>query len=179
MGLESAVLEPGADPGKRKVPDVESRPADHRGAPANTVSARGDWRSSGRPCLINALDAGELSPSTCRGSTCWCRSALTSLLRALASPHQTDDHTSACKRWRFAVSAFLLFGPARRTRRGAHVVPRGLDAAVGTLEVQEAGLGNAPAASAVEGLGPRRRSVWLGDLDAIEAGAGFGFLPAS
>jgi hypothetical protein len=112
MGLESAFLEPVADPGKRKVPDVESRPADRRGAPANTVSARGDWRSSGRPCRINALDAGELSPSTCRGSTCWCRSALMSLFRALASPHQADDHTSACKRWRLAVSAFLLFGPA-------------------------------------------------------------------
>jgi hypothetical protein len=59
MGLENAFSGADADPGKRKVREVEGGPlpaAEHR----QHCLARGDWRSSGRPCLIKALDAGEL-----------------------------------------------------------------------------------------------------------------------
>jgi hypothetical protein len=59
-----------------------------------------------------------------------------------------DDHTGACKRWWLA--AFLLLGPRRCERtRVAHVVPGGLDPAVGTLDVRDAELVDV----AVEGIG--------------------------
>ena len=55
------------------------------------------------------------------------------------SPHEAYDHTGACKRWRLA--AFLLFGSCHGERTGiAHVVPGGLDPAVGALDVRDAEL---------------------------------------
>jgi hypothetical protein len=59
MGLENAFSGADADPGKRKVREVEGGPlpaAEHR----QYCLARGDWRFSGRPCFIKTLDAGEL-----------------------------------------------------------------------------------------------------------------------
>jgi hypothetical protein len=59
MGLESPFLGSDVDPCKRKVRWVEGGPlpaAEHR----QHCLATGDGRSSGRPCLIKALDAGEL-----------------------------------------------------------------------------------------------------------------------
>jgi hypothetical protein len=64
------------------------------------------------------------------------------------SRHQTDDHTSASERWRLA--AFLLLRPCHGECSGiAHVVPGGLDPAVGTLDVRDAELIDV----AVEGVG--------------------------
>ena len=50
------------------------------------------------------------------------------------SPHQTDDQPSAGKRWRLAACLFLGCCHGERTRV-AHVVPGGLDPAVGALDV--------------------------------------------
>jgi hypothetical protein len=64
------------------------------------------------------------------------------------SSHQTDHHTSACKRWRLA--AILLLGPCRCERTGiAHVASGGLDPAVGALDVRDPELVD----MAVEGIG--------------------------
>ena len=71
-----------------------------------------------------------------------------SAFRCSPSPHQADDHTGACQRW--GLAAFLLFGARHGERtRVAHVVPGGLDPAVGTLDVRDAELVD----MAVEGIG--------------------------
>ena len=63
------------------------------------------------------------------------------------SSHQTDHHTGAGHRWRLA--AFLLLGSRYGERTGiAHVVPGGLDPAIGALDVGDAELVDV----AVEGL---------------------------
>jgi hypothetical protein len=55
------------------------------------------------------------------------------------SRHQADDDTGAGERWWLA--AFLFFGSCRCERTGvAHVVPGGLDPAVGALDVCDAEL---------------------------------------
>jgi hypothetical protein len=55
------------------------------------------------------------------------------------SPHQADHDTGICKPQRLA--ALLLFGSCHRERTGvAHVVPGGLDRAVGALDVRDAEL---------------------------------------
>jgi hypothetical protein len=55
------------------------------------------------------------------------------------SPHQTDDHTGACQRWRLA--ALLLLGPCHGERSGtAHGVLGDRDPAVGMLDVGDAEL---------------------------------------
>jgi hypothetical protein len=55
------------------------------------------------------------------------------------SAHEADDHASAWEWWR--VAAFLLLSPCRCERtRVAHVVPRGLDPAVGALDVRDSEL---------------------------------------
>ena len=62
------------------------------------------------------------------------------------------------RRWRLAIPTFLLLGPCQGELTGiAHVVPGGLDPAVGTLDVGDAELVDV----AVEGIG-----------DAVHAGAG-------
>jgi hypothetical protein len=59
--------------------------------------------------------------------------------RPSPSPHQADDHTDASQRWRLA--AILLLCPRHGERSGvAHVVPGGLDPAIGTLDVGDAEL---------------------------------------
>jgi len=51
-----------------------------------------------------------------------------------SSRHQADNDTGAGERWR--LTAFLLLGPCRCERAGvAHIVPGGLDPAVGALDV--------------------------------------------
>jgi hypothetical protein len=73
------------------------------------------------------------------------------------SPHQTDDQPSAGKRWRLAACLFLGCCHGERTRV-AHVVPGGLDPAVGALDVGDPELvdmaaeGISDAAHACEGL---------------------------
>jgi hypothetical protein len=53
------------------------------------------------------------------------------------SPHQADDDTGAGKRWWLA--AFLFLGRSRCERAAvAHVVPGGLDPAVGALDMRDA-----------------------------------------
>jgi hypothetical protein len=53
------------------------------------------------------------------------------------SPHEADDYGGANNRRRLA--AILLFGACRCERTGvAHVVPGGLDPAVGALDVRDA-----------------------------------------
>ena len=72
------------------------------------------------------------------------RSALAALrelacLRHSSPPHEADEDTSACERWRLA--ACLLLGRCRGERtRVAHVVPGGLDPAIGALDVRDAEL---------------------------------------
>jgi hypothetical protein len=57
----------------------------------------------------------------------------------LTSPHEADDDIGARKRRR--LPAFLLLGARHgEDTRVAHVVPGGLDPAVGTLDVREAEL---------------------------------------
>jgi hypothetical protein len=64
------------------------------------------------------------------------------------SPHQADDYPSASKGRQLA--ALLLLGPCSCERTGiAHVVPGGLDPAVGTLDVRDAELVD----DAIEGIG--------------------------
>jgi hypothetical protein len=64
------------------------------------------------------------------------------------SSYETGDHTGAGKRlW---LAALLLLRPCYGERTGvAHVVPGGLDPAVGTLDVRDAELVD----MAVEGIG--------------------------
>lgn len=66
---------------------------------------------------------------------------------AASSPHEADDHASACQRWWLA--ALLLLGPRRERAGIPHVVSGGLDPAVGTLDVRDAELVD----MAIEGIG--------------------------
>jgi hypothetical protein len=59
------------------------------------------------------------------------------------SPHEADDHPGACQRVAAYHPAFLLFGSCHGERTAAaHVVPGGLDPAVGALEVRDTDLVN-------------------------------------
>ena len=63
--------------------------------------------------------------------------AALALHQTLASPHQAVDNTSASNRER--LPAFLLLGFCHgEGTRAAHVVPGGLDPAVGALDVGDA-----------------------------------------
>jgi hypothetical protein len=75
-----------------------------------------------------------------------CVAALRDLNRTPPSPHQADDDTGAGKGRR--LTAFLLLCPGHSEGTGvAHVVPGGLDPAIGTLHVRDAELVDA----AIEG----------------------------
>jgi hypothetical protein len=79
----------------------------------------------------------------------WVTSRTADPSRTLASPHQAHDDVGAGKRWRLAAPALLL-GSCHGKRTGvAHVVPSGLDPAVGALDVRDAELVD----TAVEGIG--------------------------
>ena len=111
--------------------------------------------------LIEALSAGELSATAIDGPVaagghrrpCWCtgrrrNGGPAAFPKRSSSPHQADDHTSASYRRR--LPALLLLGRRRGKRtRIAHVVPGGLDPAVGALDVRDAELVD----MTVEGVG--------------------------
>jgi hypothetical protein len=95
--------------------------------------------------------------------------------KASSSPHQADDHTSACNGWRFA--AFLLLGSRHGERAGvAHVVPGGLDLAVGALDVHGAEVVD----MAVEGIGDAAQPMMQTTTPVpVEGGVEGGALPKS
>jgi hypothetical protein len=102
----------------------------------------GTLERPGLRCLLSDIDAGKVDLVVVY--------KVDRLTRSLAdfaklverfdrARHEADDDTSAGKRWRLA--AFLLLGPSHGERtRVAHVVPGGLDPAVGTLDVRDAKL---------------------------------------